>query len=270
MVDVTIIALNLDENLDIKSLLDYVLKTFISPKIFVASKKQIRIKNDILKNYVFENCTNDEALNYMISDVQSDKLIVVRNIKDYEDISRVFNGLRKANQICVLKNPSNQVKQFFEKMTDYVTKFLLGYKFLHASIGVVGFSKDVVAVLKQLKECSVYTKVDKWIGIEIVKIETKKAPKVKFKPKILPDLLKISLFTLMVLAPLMCWIFVEAIQKNIMLQLLFVFIIMLFVCLTTIQIILLCVKFKIGNNTHKVGEIKKSKRRGYEKSKNSN
>lgn len=269
MVDVTIIALNLDENLDIKGLVDYVSKTFISPKIFVASKKQTRIKNDILENYVFENCTNDEALNSMIKDVQSDKLIIVRNVTDYEDISKVFSGLKKSNQVCVLKKPSNKIKAFFEDMTDYVTQFLLGYKFLHASIGVVGFSKDVVAVLKSLRDCSIYTKMDKWIGIEIVKVETKNPPKVKFQPKIMPDLIKISLFTLIALAPLLCWIFIDTIQKSIILQLLFAFIIILFVCLTIIQIILLCVKLKIGNNTHKVGEIK-IKRRKNGKSKNSN
>ena len=270
MSDLTIIALNIDKKLDIKKLVDFTTQKLIDTPVFVATKTKLKISNKNIKNYVFENCSNDEALNTIIKDVQTEKLIIIRKISDYEDILEIYKNLKKSNQIAVFSKKSNKLRQFFEKISNYITHFLLGYNFLHASLGVVGFSKDAVAVLKQLSNASTYTKIDKWIGIEIVRIEKKKLDKVKFRPKITFDVLKICLYTLLTAVPIICWIFIDAIQKYIMLQLLCIFFVLLFVCLLGIQVILLYVKFKIGNNTHSKGEIKSFKRRKNEKSKNSN
>ncbi len=270
MSDVTILLLNIDAKLDVKKLVDFVTQNIINAQIYMATSKKVKISYQNVKNYVFENATNDEALNTIIKDVDTEKLIVVRKCSDLNDILKVYKALRKSNQIAVLAKKTNKIRSFFEKISDYITGFLLGYKFLHASLGVVGFSRDVTAVLKQLSNASTYTKIDKWVGIEIVKIETKKLDKVKFKPKLTSDILKIALYTLLTIAPIICWIFIDTIQKYIMLQLLCIFFIILFVCLVAIQVILLSVKIKIGNNTHKTGEIKSSKRRKNEKSEDSN
>ncbi len=270
MTDVTILLLNIDEKLEIKKLVEFISQNIISSQIYIASNKKINLFNQNVKNYIFENTTNDEALNTIIKDVQSDKIIVVRKISNFDDMLKVYHGLKKSNQICVLSKKTNSVCKFFEKITNYITQFLLGYNFLHASLGIVGFARDATAVLKQLSNASTYTKIDKWVGIEIVRIETQKLEKVKFKPKVTKDFLRIALYTSLIIVPIISWIFIEAIQKYAMLQLLCVFFIVLFVCLAFIQAILLYVKFKVGDNTHKQGEIKISKRRKNEKSKNRN
>ena len=270
MSDVTIIALDLENKMEIKKLIKFVNTRLISPVIFVASSKKLNIKDENIQNFVFVIPNPDMALNALIKLVETDKLIVIRKISDLEDIEKVYRGLIKSNSICVLSKKSNKVTQFFQKLSDFVTNFLFGYKFLHAGLGVVGFSRVPLAVLKHLDNCSMYTKVDRWIGIEINFVQTNKVDKVKFKPKLTSNFLKLGVYTILALAPLLCWIFSDFVQRYVILQLLFAFLIILFVCLVVIQVIIICVKLKVGDNIHQKSDFKQNKRSKDGKSKNRN
>lgn len=254
MSDVCILLINLDNNLDTKKFTDFVNLNFLDSQVIIASREKHQLSGKMTE-YVFETKNPDIVINSLIKKVDAKTLIIVRKTdNDFSKIITVYKGLKKDNQICILKKKTNKFVAFFSNLRNKVMKSLFNYTFLDGSLECVGFSKLVIDVLIQLDNSSMYTKIDKWSGIEINEIEVDSIDKVKFKPKITKNCVRIGFEIIAFLAPLLVWIFVDFIKKSISLKLLFVFIMLLGVCLCIFDIFLICAKYRIGENTYEKAE----------------
>lgn len=256
MFDCSIIVLNLDNKLDIQKLSNFVKSKIINAEIIIASTKKHQIYD--VNEYIFDTDCQDSVINTLVKEISSNKLIIVRKIdnNNFNPIISVYKGLTKTNQICLLKKKSNKFIDFFKKIRDKILNFLLGYTYLDGSISCVGFTSCVIEILKKLDNLSMYTKINKWSGIEIKEIEASDVSKVSFKPKIKKHLIRLAIQSVVLIAPLLLWIFVKFIQNYLPLKILCMFLILFSLCLIAIECIMISVKFKVGDNIYDQAEIK--------------
>ncbi len=255
MSEVGIIVMNLKNNLDFKKFAQFVDQKFPGANVIVASTQKHKVA---LTEYVFDTDNADEVLNCLIKKVESKKLVIVREFdnNNFEPIHDVYMGIKKDNQICLLTKRTNKVKAFFVKLCQLIIHFMFGYNLMEGSLAYVAFGEVPFDILKQTDNPSLYTKIDKWSGIDIKMIEASKTPKVKFKPNLKNNIIRMSCMLVAFLTPLLLWIFVKYIQKSIPLKLLAVFVMALCFSLIVIEVLIMVTKLKIGDNTYESAEIK--------------
>ena len=255
MNEVCILVMNLNNQLDFKKFSKFVDQKFASAKVVIASKIKHKSTFD---EYVFESDNPDEVINSLINKIEAKKLVLVREFdnNNFDPIYNVYCGVKKDNHICILSKKQNKVKAFFVKIWQVVIHFLFGYYLMEGSLAYVAFGEVPFDVLKQTDNPSLYTKIDRWSGVEINRIEASSMPKVKFKPKLKNHIIRLSCMAAVFLIPIFLWIFVKYIQNSIALKLLSVFIMALCVSLGAIEVLLMITKLAIGDNTYENAKIK--------------
>ena len=245
----TIIALNLDDKLDVPSFVRYCKTRFIDCEILIASKKQ---HGQVFgaKEYVFNNVSDNIVLNTLIPLVKGNKLVVVRNIdKDnYKNLDLFVTKLTQSNQICTFKKDRNKFKNFCFEYLNKFLKVLFGYKLYNGDISIISFGQNVIDILKQLENCSLYTKVQNWSGIEVVDIPQQENSKTRFKTNNKKSYTRLAIESIFLIAPLVCWILFDAIKNSFWLKTGCILSILMSFCVIFVEIILICVKRFVGEN----------------------
>ena len=117
----------------------------------------------------------DASENFMISQtikqVKGDCLVLCRDYFVYATILSDFlidMGSQGA-QIAMFQKQrkSNKITKFFAMLSHKITKALFGFDFYDGDIGLVYFGNIALSVLKNLPNCSLLTKVNRWKGFEI-------------------------------------------------------------------------------------------------------
>ena len=244
----TIIALNLEDKLDIQGFVNYCKTRFIECEILIASKTK-HTQTFGATEFVFENASDNVVLNTLIPAVTGNRMVVVREIdKDsYKDLDLFINKLTKNNQICVYKKDRNKVQEICYEYANKFINLLFGYKLYPGDISIISFAKTAIETLKQLDNCSMYTKVNDWTGIEFVEIDQHKPAPIRFKTNNKNNYIRMSVeFTFFVVA-LLCWLLIPYVQQT-LLSALCALVCVLSICLVLIEIILICVKRFVGEN----------------------
>ena len=254
MNNLCILVMNLQDKLNFEKFIKFANQKFPGANIIVASKRD---HNQVgVKEYVFETDDADEVINTIVKNNEDRQFVLVRDFDNdnFEPIYSVYAGLKKDNQICLLSKKKNKFVEFFAKIFNAVVHFLFGYYLIGGSLAYVAFGPIPFDILKQTENPSLYTKIDKWTGIKDSPATS--APKIKFKPKVLKNVIRLACLSLAFVVPLILWILIKYIQNSIGLKLLCVFIMALCLSLIIIDILIIVTKTKIGENTYECAEIK--------------
>ena len=241
------IVLNTDDKLDITKFANFCNFSFGKCEIFIASKT--KHQNLDVKEFVFEEENQDKIINTLIPKITGDKLIVLRKIDNnkLEILKKLVFNLKKDNQICILGKKRNKIQEFLFNAINKFMSFMFGYNLYDGSFAQISFGKSALEVLKTIPNSSMYTKVDKWSGVEVIKIEDI-PQKIRFAINKKKHFTKLAIQSMLVLVPMFCWIFIGYVKKTYWLKFLFAFIMAISLSLLIIEIIVICVKRFVGNN----------------------
>ncbi len=245
----TFLVLNLDNKLNINKLASYIGENYSKYQIIIASTKfHGNIFN--VDEFVFEEDDQDKIINTLMQKVKGNKLVLARKIdnKNFEELVKLEQSLKRENQIATFKKEKNKVSNFFFNLLNKIIELIFGYTLYDCNICCMAFANVSLEVMKVLDNCSLYTKVNKWKGINFVGVESKLNLKIKFKPNILKNIMFLVLSIFIIAGAITSWIFVEYIQNQFLLQLLLVFIIVVCLYVVCVEIFSICVKKHIGEN----------------------
>lgn len=218
-------------------------------------------------NRNFENLNNtrifatketdaDKIINALIPKVGGDKLVLIREYtNNFNDVISLTNAVKKENQIAKVKEKHSRLTDFFKRLLDIVINFIFGYKLFHTQLSMLCFGKVPLDVLKNLSNSSMYTKVNKWTGVDIVEVNISYKSKLKFKPKIKGNIISLCIFSILFIAPILCWALIDYNKKVFYLKALYIFVMAISLTIIAIIVILICIKCLIGNNEYEKAEM---------------
>ena len=247
MQKVSIILLD-NEKVNILDFANKCKQFFVDYEIFFCTKtKTSELEN--VTQIVTNESNIDKILNAIIPKTNGDKLCIIREYSsNFDDVKNMTNKVQKDNQLCKIKEKHGKFIDFFKNLLDIIINFLFGYTLFHTSLAMLVFGKDCTVVLKTLSNCSTYTKVNKWAGIDILEQEVSSAKAVKFKPKLLGCYIKIAVCFLLTVASILCFALINYKSPMIFLKTLYILIIAISITILLVQIIIICVKNLVGDN----------------------
>ncbi len=218
-----------------------------------------RAFDDIPNIRIFETKESDadKIINALISKVSGNKLVLIREYtNNFNDVVALVSAVKKENQIAKVKEKHSKFIDFFKRMLDIVINFIFGYTLFHTQLSMLCFGKVPLDVLKTLGNASMYTKINKWAGIDIVEVNISYKSKLKFKPKIKGNIISLCIFSILFIAPILCWALIDYSKKAFYLKALYVFVMAMSLTIIATTVILICVKNLVGNNEYEKAEIK--------------
>ncbi len=245
----TFLIFNLDDKLNINQLASYIGDKYTKYQIIVASTKfHENVFN--VEEFVFEEKDQDKIINALMTKVNGNKLVLARKLDNdnFEELVKLEQSLKHENQIAKIKKERNKVSSFLFDLFNKIITFIFGYTFYDCNICCMAFANVPLEVMKVMDNCSLYTKVNKWNGINFVDVDAKLNSKVHFKPKILKNIIFVALSIFIIAGAILSWIFVEYIQNQFLLQLLLVFVIVVCLYVVCVEILSIYVKKQIGDN----------------------
>ncbi len=252
----TFLIMNLDDKLDIKKLASYISQNYFSYQIIVASKKS---HGDIfnVSEFVFEEDDQDKIINTLMQKVEGNKLVLARKIDNdnLEELVNLEKNIKHENQIATLKKEKNKVSKFFFNLLNKIIELIFGYTLYDCNLCCMAFASVPLEVLKVLDNCSLYTKINKWKGLNFVSNKTTLKTKIKFKTKIAKNVLFLISSIIIIAGCVLVWVFVEYIQKQLLLKLFLVFVMVICLFVVFLEILRIFIKQKIGENIFDKAEI---------------
>lgn len=251
----TFIVFNLHDKLNILEFVRFIKSKYSKYEIIIASKKSHKEIDDA-KEYVFDTNDEDEVLNTLIPMCNGNKLIVCRNLtNDFEVVEKLEKNLKKQNQITIIKKKRNKISNFLFNWFNKLVLLVCGYYLFDGYIANIGFEKIAIDVLQNVENCSFYSKVNKWIGCEIVRIDDIAQKNINLNCKIALNISRIILELLLIVGLVLVWIFVPFVKNNVFIKIIDVFLIAFVVCLIVLESVVLFVKIKVGKSTLKKAKI---------------
>ena len=250
----SVIVLNTKDKFDLTKIVE---KLSVYPKhqLLVASKTRHNI--DGIQEFVCDD-NDDKIINSLMKKVEGDKLVIVRDMNDYDVMNNLLDSMNKNNQIALLKRKKSKITMFFLKIINLFINFLYGYKLYNGEINAIGFSQNAIEILKLLPNCSFYTKINKWTAFEFVYVDCEKTPKIKFKVFNFSNLLFPILEFVVGITFLMLLIFVPVFMNILILKIVSLLLVCLCFSLFVINTFILCIKTKIGEVEFKQANFKEN------------
>ena len=252
----TFLVLNMDDNLDIKNLDSFIAQNYSNYQLIVASKKSHGTFFNV-SEFVFEEENEDKIINALIEKVEGNKLVLARKIDNdhLEELIKLEKSLKHENQISTLKTEKNKISNFFFMMLNKIIELIFGYTLYDCKLCCMAFASVPLEVLRVLDNSSLYTKINKWKGINFTATQTALKTKIKFKTKILKNILYLISSLIIILGAILSLVFVEFIQNQLLLKLFLVFVIIVSLYVVFVEIIRIIIKHKIGDNIFDKAEI---------------
>lgn len=182
----TFIVLNLNNVLKTKSLYLHIAKFFSNFELLLACAegyKSIDMPN--AKEYIFNKAANsDEIINTLIAESKNEELVIARALTNdsFDNLIQLANNVKSSNQIALFEKQRKMFSKVFKRISDIVIKFLYNFEVFDGNISLIAFGKSASLILKQLPGASMFTKVNKWSGMDIVYLKGESA-KISFKQK---------------------------------------------------------------------------------------
>lgn len=118
-----------------------------------------------------QNASENFMINKTIKHIKGDCLVLCRDYFVYATILSDFliDMGKQGAQIAMFQKQkkSNKITKFFAKLSHKITRALFGFDFYDGDVGLVYFGNIALSVLKNLPNCSLLTKVNRWKGFEI-------------------------------------------------------------------------------------------------------
>ena len=171
----TFLVLNLDGSVDVKKLNKFLYENVVDFELVVACNTKYKgIKTENVVECIFDdNAKPDEVLNTLIPKCGGQNLVLARKIENnnFAPLLEVAKNLKDQNQVVVIKKKNNVFTKFFKMIFSYFVRFLYGYELFDSNLSVMSFGEVPFTVLRQTENCSTFTKINKWGGLEVVEIE---------------------------------------------------------------------------------------------------
>lgn len=245
----TFLIVNLQNKLNIEKFVNLVEKNYKNYKIIIASTK-LHKKYKNVYEYQFDDVEPDKVINTLMPKVEGERLVLVRQF-DNDNLDEILNiekAIKKNNQISLLKKCKNKFKSIIFNYINKIINLIFGYKLFDGYLSCVGFSSVPLSVLMQIENSSLYTKINKWQGIDLVYVNCNKCQKLKFKTKKIKHFVRIAISLLIMIGVILCWIFIPFLQSKLLLKMAMIFVILIAFMFVLLDCVILYVKRKIGEN----------------------
>lgn len=166
-----------------------------------ASNPEVEYLKDLEKKledffvYVYEDkFSENEMLGQTIKKANGDELILVRDYFEYTTILSdvLVSAGRKGVPLAMYRKPkkSNRLKDFFKKIYDKLVQFIFGFSLYEGDVGLMYFGNIPFAILKEVPNNILLTKINRWSGFEVSYVEIDDLAKPKLEKQEKKKLLK--------------------------------------------------------------------------------
>lgn len=158
----------------------YALKEF-EEKIFAINNnceiiyltKHGRVLETTQKYYCFSENNEDKMLNSIFNKINGKNTLIIRenyDLKNIDKIEEMLTDKRKAD-IILCKNNNNKFVAFCKKLYNKINNFIFNYTLFDGDLSIMYFGNNPTAVLKAIKNPSVYIKTNHFVGMKILYID---------------------------------------------------------------------------------------------------
>ena len=254
----TFLVLNLDGSVDVQKLNRFLYENIADYQLVVAcNQKYQSIRNENVVECVFdENAKPDEVINTLIPKCDGEFLILVRKIENnnYGPILEVAKKLKSQNQVIVIKKSNNIFTKFIKKVFYFIVRLLYGYQLFDSNLAVMGFGEIPFSVLRQTENCSTFTKINRWAGVQIEEVECI-SPKVKLSEHKWTRFVRLGVYLAVFITVVLLMTLVPSMFEATIMKLFGWAICLFMVLLTIVDVTIVLVSHIIGGNTSKTAEI---------------
>lgn len=254
----TFLVLNLDGSVDVQKLNKFLYENIIDYQLVVACNQKYKsIANENVVECIFdENAKPDEVINTLIPKCDGEFLILVRKIENnkFGPILEVAKKLKSQNQIIVIKKTNNIFTKFIKKIFYFIVRLLYGYQLFDSTLAVMGFGEIPFSVLKQTENCSTFTKINRWAGVQIEEVECV-SPNVKLSEHKWTRFARLGAYVAVFVTVVLLMTLVPTMFEAVIMKLFGWAICLFMVLLTIVDITIVLVSHIIGGNTSKTAEL---------------
>ena len=134
--------------------------------------KLLSENNSNVHYYVYENGTSEnQMISNAIKYVNGTELVLCRDFFEYTPVMSDFliEMGKSGAQICLFQKniKKNKLKKFLKAIYKKITKTIFGFESYEGNVGLVYFGNIALSVLKEVKDITLLTKVNRWKGFDI-------------------------------------------------------------------------------------------------------
>ena len=169
------------------------LKNLLNLDEFMAYIKALNINNEIIycssvkqaqegiKNYVFNQNTNSEAVINAITKQCSKKcIVVIRDVNNYKKIGALIKEYNSSNQIIYFKQKQQGLKRFWFNLVKNTVGKVFMHNLLSIDYGVALYGEIASKVLRNINVPSILMRTNNWQGMRIILLEGGELYKFKY------------------------------------------------------------------------------------------
>lgn len=226
-------------------------------EILIARTVTKNLKLENVKEFIFNTKNKDEILNTLIPISCGEQLIVVRDFceENYDELNNLAKSLKNNNDIIVMqKKKTNRFVKFFKSIWQAIVKFMCGYKLYDSDHSIIAFSSVPNEVLKTTDNCSFYTKVNLWVGMNITYMigHTKKQ---RYDFLNLSKILSISISAILIAGMIVLLCLVPYVSSRVWLRMLCILTICISFVIILIEMFLMIINLVNGKSVYTKAEI---------------
>lgn len=255
---VTFLVLNLDGKVDVGKLNKFLYDNVVDYELVVAcNQNYVGINNKSVVECIFqEDAKSDEVINSLLPKCGGNALVLARKIENnnFQPLLNIAKNIKDSNQVVVIKKKSNVFTRFFRKLLGLCVKFLYGYKMYDSNLSVIGFGEIPFSVLVATENCSTFTKIDKWAGINVVEIEGE-CPKVSLKEIKWTRFVRLGVYVAVMITLILLWTLAPSLFGVHLVKLASIFLFIFLVLLALVDIVIVLSSHFVGGVTFKSAEI---------------
>lgn len=176
-----------------------------SEVVYITSENNTLNTNE--KVYYFNEKNEDKAINSIVKLLNGKSILLIRenyNLKNFNKIEEIIISKEKAD-ILLYNRKRNKFKNFCFKYLNKLNNLLFNYKLYDGDLSVMLFNQNPTTILKVLDNPSVFMKINKWLGMNIVYLENKTLNYYKPKANLVKEISCIASFTLVFVLSIVLW-----------------------------------------------------------------
>ena len=167
----SLILVDVENKLNIREFLQYKRSNIVNElEIIYCSSSETNCPN--FRNYVFDKTENiEKILNAVVRKCSYQNIIIVRNIEQYKEVSRLIKHHKSSNQIIYLKQDLSKGGKFWYRVVQKTVGKMYSHNILPMDFGVVLYGQMASKVLLNVTSPSVLMRTNNWTGMEMIAID---------------------------------------------------------------------------------------------------
>lgn len=254
------LVLDLENKINVDKFCVFAMQNFTNYEIVIASNQNAKkvLRENVVQKFYDNTANDDSVINSYVASCDISNLVVIRDYNE-NDNSTILNVVKnsKHDQVTMVEKKTNKIKSFFQKIFARIVFFLFGYNFYQAELSVASFGSSLVNILKTTFSPSLFTKINKWVGVNVNYVSGT-ARKIKFKSKKLAKFIGLGVCCVVFLFGILFWVLAPNLISSLPLKLFFVALILMSLVGGLFLALILYTKTKIGDiERNQAIEIKK-------------